>query len=247
MAPRTQPLERNTRLALLCWLVFAILLGLLWPFSSLAQKKDPASATRNFELVDGEVGFVCEGPKVKIPAWGTFRSLGSRIKVDPENLSEASGYMDVMLISIRTDDALWDRTFRDAGFLEIEDFPRSRFVIERVRGARRLEPGAWTNVTVDGVFSLHGVAKKKSVPASVKWRVIRSKARVDEEIELRAYFRVWWRDHDIAVPRGLTRVFAGDGARVQVTARYAMKKSPRPDRSRPHTKRKLPRGRSPAE
>jgi polyisoprenoid-binding protein YceI len=191
---------------------------------SLAANADskPAKAKR-FAMIDGEVGFVCEGPNVAVPAWGHFSTVESALRLDPKDLSKASGHIDVYMVSIRTDDAAWDTMFRRAAFLEVDENPKSRFVLESVRDAAKLEPGEWTSMTLVGTFELHGVTRKVVVPATAKW--LPRDGQKKAQLRVRAGFHVTWDEYEIAVPTGGTRTFAGDGALIYADLRYRVSRA----------------------
>ncbi len=164
--------------------------------------------------------FVCEGPEVTVPAWGQFGTVEGALSIDPSDQQTVSGNIDVFMVSNRTNDSAWDTMFRRAGFLEIDDLPKSRFVLEAVRGAKKLEPGKWVPMTLEGRFALHGIRKKISVPATVRWSPADRKSGTSERIHVRASFHVTWDDYEIAMPTGRTRTFAGDGAIIQADLAY---------------------------
>ncbi|MDH3622526.1 MAG: YceI family protein [Myxococcales bacterium] len=192
--------------------------------SSIASFAHADAPPESYELVEGKIRFVCEGPEVTVPAWGQFGTVEGALSVDPLDLRKASGNIDVYMVSVRTDDAAWDTMFRRAGFLEIDDHPKSRFVVEEVRGAKRLKRGAWVPVTLEGRFMLHGIIRKVSVPATVKWVPADSKSEEDSRIRVRASFHITWDEYQIAVPTGRTRNFTGDGALIQADLQYSPKK-----------------------
>lgn len=183
--------------------------------ASLARAEAPA---QSYAVSDGKLGFVCEGPQVVVPAWGQFGTLEGGLSLDPKDLSSAAGSIDVLMTSIRTDDAAWDTMFRRAAFLEIDEHPKSHFVLDEVTGAKKLVARKWVPMTLEGHFMLHGVVKKVSVPATVKW--VPQDEEKGSSIRARASFHVTWDEYDIAVPRGSTRSFAGDGALINVDLEY---------------------------
>ena len=126
------------------------------------------------------------------------------------------------MVSIRTDDAAWDTMFRRAGFLEIDEHPKARFVVDAVRGPKRLERGKWTPMTLEGHFVLHGITKKISVPATARWLGPNPEKETGERIRVRTSFHVTWEDYQIAMPTGSTRAFAGDGALIHADLTYEL-------------------------
>lgn len=188
--------------------------------SALAYFSSADASTVSHRLEDGKVQFVCEGPEVTVPAWGQFGTVEGALSIDPSDLRNVSGNIDVFMVSIRTNDSAWDTMFRRAGFLEIDDLPKSRFVLEAVRGAKKLEPGKWVPMTLEGRFALHGIRKQISVPATVRWSPADSRTGASERIHVRASFHVTWDEYEIAMPTGRTRTFAGDGANIQADLAY---------------------------
>ena len=68
---------------------------------------------------------------------------------------------------------------------------------------------------------LHGVTKSVSVPATAKW--VMPDGGKATTIRVRASFHITWEDYDIAMPRGTTRHFAGDGALIRADLVYRRK------------------------
>ena len=193
--------------------------------SALASLAHADASAGRYELEDGKVGFVCEGSEVTVPAWGQFGTVEGGLSIDPQDLRKASGNVDVYLVSIRTDDAAWDTMFRRAGFLEIDDIPKSRFVLEAVRGAKKLEAEKWVPMKLEGRFVLHGISKKVTVPATVKWVPADTKSGKSARIHVRTSFHITWEEYEIAMPTGHTRTFAGDGALIYADLEYAWSKA----------------------
>ena len=175
-----------------------------------------AEEQRHYELVDGTVRFICEGPEIIVPAWGEFSTVESGLIMSAPSLTSVEGHVDIPLVSIRTDDWGWDKMFRSAGFLEIDEFPVSRFVVDKVTGAERLVANKWVSVELDGEFTIHGVTKKIVAPARAKWTTDPRGSKKKERVTVHTHFHILWEDYKIDVPEGSTRKFAGDGAHIQV-------------------------------
>ena len=190
--------------------------------SILVCGADADSGGAPYVLESGEVRFVCEGEEVRVPAWGQFSTVEGALRLDPQNLERVEGSIDVFMMSIRTDDAAWDTMFRGAGFLGIGDHPRARFVVDEVRGPRRLERGKWVPMTLKGHFMLHGITRKIDVPATARWTAADADKKRREQIRVRASFHIEWDGYDIAMPTGSTRHFAGDGAQIQADLLYEL-------------------------
>jgi polyisoprenoid-binding protein YceI len=193
--------------------------------SALASLAHADATAGIYGLEEGKVGFVCEGSEVTVPAWGQFGTVEGALSLDPQDLRKSSGNIDVYMVSIRTDDAAWDTMFRRAGFLEIDDIPKSRFVLEAVRGPKKLESEKWVPMKLEGRFVLHGISKKVTVPATVKWVPADAKGGKLERIHVRASFHITWDEYEIAMPTGHTRTFAGDGALIYADLEYSASKA----------------------
>jgi polyisoprenoid-binding protein YceI len=159
----------------------------------------------------GSVRFRCRGPGITHPAEGRFSTVTSQLELDPADLSTVSGEVQVMMVSVTTEDSAWDVMFRRAPFLEIEEHPRAKFVVTGVEGAERLESGRWTPLRIVGEFTIHGVTKPKEVEAIVFWDEDTGRLRV------RGRTVMTWADHDIDMPEGNTRRFAGDRAALLIS------------------------------
>lgn len=209
------------------WGILAIM---VWALAASAHAGLPDQV--KYTLEDGKVRFVCEGPEVTVPAWGQFGTVEGALSIDPRNLSGAAGNIDVYMVSIRTDDAAWDTMFRRAGFLEIDEIPKSRFVLKSVSGAEKLEARTWVPMKLEGQFTLHGISKIVSVPATVNWTPADPLIGQDERIHVRASFHVTWEEYQIAMPTGHTRTFAGDGALIHADLQYGTSKTSKGKRGR---------------
>jgi polyisoprenoid-binding protein YceI len=87
-------------------------------------------------------------------------------------------------------------------------------------------------VKLEGRFVLHGISKKITVPATVKWTPADAQNGKPERIHVRASFRITWDDYEIAMPTGHTRTFAGDGALIFADFAYIPKKAKNARRKR---------------
>lgn len=168
-----------------------------------------------YKLADGSsVSFECVGPQVdqsKQPAKARFAAMASQIEFDPTQLSATRGKLTVQLASVTTEDAAWDEMFRKAPFLDVEKLPLARFEITRLAGEMPMV-GAWTDVSVEGKLSLHGVTK----PIQTKGRLWYEPTK----LKLETVTQIKWEDYKIAVPDGRTRTFAGDGAKLDIRLNY---------------------------
>jgi len=190
------------------WVAAAVALSALMAGTALA---DPQA----FSLEEGgTVRFRCRGPGIQHPAEGRFSTVTSRLELDPSDLSNVSGEVQVLMVSITTVDSGWDVMFRRAPFLAIGEFPRARFVVTGVEGATALVSGRWTPLRILGDFTIHGITKAQAIDALVFWDAATKRVR------LRAVTEMTWADHDIEMPDGHTRAFAGDRAALLISLDY---------------------------
>jgi len=186
------------------------------PLLGLAQ-------VRGMALTEGSiVRFAAQGEGLLRPARGQFGALSGQLDLDPADLSTARGHVQVLLSSIVTADSAWDRMFREAGFLDLDEHPRAQFVLREVRGASSLPADQWVDVVLVGRFTLHGVSRDIEVPARVKWSPDTDGRRSGsvERLHVLSDFLVRWNDFQIHVPAPGDRELAGLGAAVHVDLRY---------------------------
>ena len=133
---------------------------------------------------------------------------------EPNPVAEAvCGRVEVLLSSIRTEDAAWDTMFRAASFLALDEHPRASFELFSVQGATRITQ-SWAPIELVGRFSLKGVHRDLRVPGRV--RRLPAEGDRPERVELLAIFPLRWLDHGINVPANSRRDFAGEGAAVRM-------------------------------
>jgi polyisoprenoid-binding protein YceI len=184
----------------------------------------PAHADRGeWGLLDESVvRFTCTGDAIDEPAKGRFGAVSGRVAMDPDDLSQIRGAVEVLLTSIRTADSGWDAMFRAAHFLAIDEHPRARFELYGVSGAERITD-EWQRIELEGRLTVKGVNQEIEVPGRV--RRLAASGDQPERIELLATFPLKWSEHDISVPRGSTRQFAGDGARVRMRLVFSQRRT----------------------
>lgn len=162
---------------------------------------------------DGVVRFECAGAEIVEAAGGRFASTTGRLRADPSRLRGMRGAVAIVMGSITTDDSGWDQMFRRAPFLALDDHPRARFELDRVEGPTELHAGRWTRVRLVGRMNVRGNERRRTIPARIRWM---RPSDGPERLEVRADFALRWSEHDIRVPTGMTRRFAGDRAEVHV-------------------------------
>ncbi len=173
--------------------------------------------TSSWRLEEGSVRFTCEGPQIRDAARGHFSAVSSQIVLDPDNLATARGAMGVVMTSLSTELHGWDTMFRSAPFLNVGAHPRATFEVLQVEGATALRADEETGVQLVGRLTVNGVAREMTIPARIRWH---SAGDRPERVEVLTTFLLRWTDHDLVVPEGWTRHFAGDGARLRVHLVY---------------------------
>ena len=164
------------------------------------------------------VRFTCIGSAVTDAAKGRFVAINGELQADTDDLRAARGAVGVLLASVTSPLPGWDAMFRNAGFLDLDQHPRATFEMTEVRGASNLTPRQWQRVRLVGALTVHGIRRELTLPARVRW----TPASGDDSarLEVLTTFRIRWEDHEILVPRGWTRRFAGDAAQVRVRLVY---------------------------
>ncbi len=173
-----------------------------------------------YALRDATVRFQCKGPKLAVPAWGKFSAVQSAVLFDPKRPQATRGDVSVLLSSIVSEDVWWDKMFRGAAFLELEDHPKSSFFVKKVVEIQPIKPNKWSFVTIEGLFHLHGQSRDVKVPAAVRWTPADPATGKNAQLAVHASISIVWSDYEIRVPPGRTRTFTGDGADVQIHLRY---------------------------
>lgn len=184
--------------------------------SSLLSVRAASAQVEGWILDDGEslVRFTCVGPEVVDAAKGRFAAVLGQIALDPQSLSTARGAVGVLLASIATELPGWDAMFRGAGFLELDRYPRAIFELDAVRGATALRAGEWVQIQLAGRLTVHGIRRDVVLPTRARWTP--ASGDTPERLEVLTTLQIRWPDHEIMVPAGWTRRFAGDAAQVRV-------------------------------
>lgn len=147
----------------------------------------------------GRVEFVSDATLETIH--GVSEKLQGELRFDPNDLSTASGKLRVPVAAMRTGIALRDEHLRGDDWLDAKKHPHVTFVLTKVSGAKRLEPGKTRRLRLHGKLSLHGVTRKVVAQARARYEprargdrqgggVIRGKARFSLELD----------DYDIDIP-----------------------------------------------
>jgi polyisoprenoid-binding protein YceI len=183
-------------------LPFAAALLLAMPTSGLAQ-------TRTLTVGSGSrIQFVSEAPLETIT--GVSSSVRGEVRVDPTDLRQTRGRVEVPVASLRTGNDLRDEHLHGSGWLDAGQFPTATFEVTGVEGADRLNPGESTRVRVQGRFTIHGVT-----------RDVRAQARVrltDDGLRVQASFRIQLSDYGVQISAPV-RLKVSNEIRVNVTLR----------------------------
>lgn len=158
-----------------------------------------ASAQTNSYKVDeaeSKIQFVSDAPLERFT--GSSKKLSGEIKVDPAKASSAKGDVRVKMNSFKTGIELRDEHFQSDNWLDAKKYPEAKFVITKVTGVEQLKPGASTEATVHGKFTLHGVTK--DVKADAKVRLIPAEGGKPESLRVLATFSVKLEDHKVSIP-----------------------------------------------
>lgn len=176
---------------------------------ALAFAPSASAQVRSFEVQRASrVEFVSDAPLETIT--GRSSQVRGEIRLDPSDLSTASGTIRVPVASLRTGNDLRDEHLRDDGWLDAERFPDATFEITRFEGASELQPNRPTRLRLRGRFTVHGVTR--DVVANVNVR------HTGDELRGTATFNLELTDYDVSVPLPV-RLKVSNEIRVNVTLR----------------------------
>jgi len=99
---------------------------------------------------------------------GTTNVVSGVIKIDAENLSDATAMCKVDMRTLDTGINLRNTHMRE-NHLHTKDFPYSQFNLKSITGASSIKAGGPIDFTVKGEFELHGVKKEIEIPLHVEW------------------------------------------------------------------------------
>ncbi len=167
---------------------------------------EAAAQARRFRIRDdggSRVTFVSDAPLETIN--GVSSRVRGEITFDPGNLSSVRGRVEVPVASLRTGIDLRDEHLRSDAWLDAEQHPRAVFEITGVEGASRLRPNQEVRLTIRGRFTIHGVTRRVTARARVKWIPLTEEMRAAPGIDgdvlrVRARFRIRLTDFGVEVP-----------------------------------------------
>ncbi|MEQ8459175.1 MAG: YceI family protein [Sandaracinaceae bacterium] len=187
-------------------------------FSATASAQSREFTIRN----DGgsRIQFISDAPLETIT--GVSSHVTGTVNVNPNDLSSASGTVQVRVASIRTGVDLRDEHLRGDGWLDAQAHPNATFEITRIEGASRLTPNETTRVRIHGRFSIHGVTRDIVANARVRLIPLNDELRAaritGDVIRAQASFRVQLTDYNVSVPLPV-RLKVSNEIRVNVTIR----------------------------
>lgn len=150
-------------------------------------------ASQYYTVKDGKVAFTSNAPLELIQA-ATYQIAGI---IDTEDNAFA---FKVTIASFEGFNSPLQREHFNENYLESAKYPFSSFqgeILDEIDFSRN---GTYEEVTVRGVFNIHGVQKKRELLADV--------IVDDSEIKIISNFLVSLPDHDIKVPRIVRRKLA---------------------------------------
>ena len=163
----------------------------LIPLLVLATAAVASADTLEMQVRRARVSFRSEAPLETING-RTTQASGS-FRIDPQNLSGASGTITVPVASLRTGIELRDEHLVSEKWLDAANHPNATFEITGVSGASRLQPNQDTNVTIRGNFTIHGVTRPVTARTRVKWDG-------GSRLQGRSQFQVKLDQHGIEIP-----------------------------------------------
>ncbi len=193
-------LKRTARIARVAPALFGVLLVILTPLCSLTEAVLGAQSTERARTLNGSEGVATFAAQATFGAFtGRTRAVMGAVST-VRGPAEATGWMEVMLDSLRTGQGTRDRHMREA--LETTQFPTARFELDSLRLEDTDSDVFADNVTIavrlHGRFRVHGV-----------WRAVVATGTIYQASpnawRLNASFPVKLADHNIT--KGLSRAF----------------------------------------
>lgn len=174
-------------------------------FLTLAATVADAQARRFRVRDDGgsRITFTSDAPLETIN--GVSSRVSGSVRFDPANLGSARGRVQVPIASLRSGIDLRDEHLRSDTWLDADSHPNGIFEITSVRGAQRLSPNQEARVTVAGRFTIHGVTRRVTADARVKWIPLtdemRSTPGIDGDVlRVRARFTIRLSEFGVEIP-----------------------------------------------
>ncbi|MFW6051791.1 MAG: YceI family protein [Myxococcota bacterium] len=136
---------------------------------------------------------------------GVSSQVEGTLRVDPNDLSNASGKLQVPVSSIRTGIELRDQHLQSEKWLDAAKHPNVVFEITGVQGAKKLEPGKTASLKIRGKLSVHGVTRNVVAEARARYYPLTDKMRetpgIDGDvIRGKARFKIELSDYGVDIP-----------------------------------------------
>lgn len=136
---------------------------------------------------------------------GVSSQLHGELQVDPNDLSNVSGKLQVPVKSIRTGIALRDEHLQSAKWMNAKKWPDVTFEIDKVTGAKKLSPGKTESLKIHGKLTAHGVTRKVVAQARARYYPLTDELRqtpgiTGDLIRGKARFKIKLSDYNIDIP-----------------------------------------------
>ena len=161
---------------------------------------------RTFHVRDdggSRVTFVSDAPLETMT--GVSSRMTGELSIDPNNVSATRGTIRVPISSLRTGIDLRDEHLRNDKWLDEKRFSHATFAITSVSGPEKLQPNKDTKLKIQGDFTIHGVTRKVTATAKVRWVPLTEEMRktpgiTGDVVRGSASFSVRLTDYGITVP-----------------------------------------------
>ncbi len=164
----------------------------------------PVNAQEIFKTKTAEIGFFSSAPVEDIRA--TSREGISVFKLSTGEISFL-----VPIRSLKFPKALMEDHFNEE-FLESDRYPTASFK-GKITSPAQLPSGGEVNVLLSGILEIHGVKRKRNIPAALNLD--------NDRVQLTSSFDVACKDHKIKIPKILWKNIA-EIVRVDVNANYRL-------------------------
>jgi polyisoprenoid-binding protein YceI len=161
-----------------------------------------------------EASFTSKASIVKF--MGRTTKISGEAKLDPQNVSKASGRVVVDLNSLDTGIELRNEHMR--GTLESAKFPEAIFEFTEVKvPGNKLVPNQPVSGTAKGTMTIHGV--KKALTAPVEMTLLPEedpKYRAGNWVHVASQFRIKMTDYGITLPKGVLGIKVADDLLIAI-------------------------------
>lgn len=126
-----------------------------------------------------------------VPVRGTITGVKATVNLDPNNLSTATGSVQVPVHTLKTGIALRDSHAKGANALNTDQFPNATFTLDKLTGGKLIE-GQTLATTASGKLTVKGTTKTVRVP--VKATLQDGKINVTTQFKFNPY------DYEVRYP-----------------------------------------------